>query len=133
MKSGNEIERDFYTYVKGSDLMQVLSGEIYRKGTRPVESRNEDVVIAFLSGLDDQEQTGVVIVNAFLNGLSFGKSFVRPTGKIEAVQKELLKLKNTTFAEYYIGGDASSVDTYDEELRQYVVSCRLKFKRISNL
>ena len=44
----------------------MISGDVYRSGYRPRDSRLEDAVVIFTTGLPDQIQTGVVTVNIYV-------------------------------------------------------------------
>ena len=44
----------------------MIGGTLYRKGMRPRNAKTEDAVVAFLSGLDGQFQTGVVLLNIYV-------------------------------------------------------------------
>lgn len=53
--------------LRGSNMFPKLSGEVYRQGMRPRDSRLEDAVVIFTTGLsDDDIETGVVTVNIFV-------------------------------------------------------------------
>ena len=65
-KTEKSIERDFYEFVSKSELAKSVSGEVYRNGMRPPESEQEDIVVKFLSGLDEQIQSGIVVLNIYV-------------------------------------------------------------------
>lgn len=65
-KTGKQIQGDIYRLFKGSTLYTMISGDVYRNGYRPRDSRLEDAVVIFTAGLPDQIQTGVVTVNIFV-------------------------------------------------------------------
>lgn len=65
-KTGKQIQGDIRRLLKDSTLYTQISGEVYRKGYRPRDSKKEDAVVAFTAGLPDQIQTGVVTVNIFV-------------------------------------------------------------------
>ena len=50
VKTENQIERDFFSFVKGSNLGKALLGGVYRSGMRPNDAKTEDLVIKFLAG-----------------------------------------------------------------------------------
>lgn len=51
---------------KHSTLYSMISGDVYRNGYRPRDSRSEDAVVAFATGLSDEIETGIVAVNIFV-------------------------------------------------------------------
>lgn len=65
-KTGKQIQGDIRRLLINSDLVKQISGEVYRNGLRPRDSRKEDAVVTFTAGLPDQIQTGVVTVNIFV-------------------------------------------------------------------
>ena len=65
-KTSKQIQGDIYNLMKGSALCSMISGDVYRSGYRPRDSRLEDAVVIFTTGLPDQIQTGVVTVNIYV-------------------------------------------------------------------
>lgn len=65
-KTGKQVQGDIYRLFKGSTLYTMISGDVYRNGYRPRDSRLEDAVVIFTAGLPDQIQTGVVTVNIYV-------------------------------------------------------------------
>jgi len=65
-KTGKQVQGDIYQLLKDSTLYTMISGDVYRRGYRPRDSRLEDAVVIFTAGLPDQIQTGVVTVNIFV-------------------------------------------------------------------
>jgi hypothetical protein len=66
MKTGKQVQSDIMALLKNSTLANAVNGKIYRFGYRPRDSRAEDIVVAFTTGLPDQIETGVVTVNIFV-------------------------------------------------------------------
>ena len=82
-KTEKRIERDFYEFVTKSELAKAVSGKVYRKGMRPPESDKEDIVVKFLSGVDEQVQSGIVVLNIYVPDIS-----VRSRGaKVENIKR----------------------------------------------
>ena len=65
-KTGKQVQGDVYQLLKDSTLYTMISGDVYRNGYRPRDSRLEDAVVIFTAGLPNQIQTGVVTVNIFV-------------------------------------------------------------------
>lgn len=65
-KTGKQVQGDIYRLFKDSTLYAMISGDVYRNGMRPRDSRLEDAVVTFTAGIPDQVQTGVVTVNIFV-------------------------------------------------------------------
>ncbi|WP_416995984.1 hypothetical protein [Alistipes putredinis] len=66
-KTSRQVQGDIYRLLRSSDMFPQLSGEVYRQGMRPRDSRLEDAVVIFTTGLADGDiETGVVTVNIFV-------------------------------------------------------------------
>ncbi len=65
-KTGKQVQGDIYQLLKDSTLYSMISGDVYRNGYRPRDSRFEDAVVIFTAGLPYQIQTGVVTVNIYV-------------------------------------------------------------------
>jgi hypothetical protein len=66
IKTEKQIEKDIFRIIKASPINTMIGGTLYRKGMRPRNAKTEDAVVAFLSGLDGQFQTGVVLLNIYV-------------------------------------------------------------------
>lgn len=66
IKTEKQIEKDIFRIIKASPINTMIGGKLYRKGMRPRNAKTEDAVVAFLSGLDGQFQTGVVLLNIYV-------------------------------------------------------------------
>ena len=66
IKTEKQIEKDIFRIIKASPIKTMIGGTLYRKGMRPRNANTEDAVVAFLSGLDGQFQTGVVLLNIYV-------------------------------------------------------------------
>lgn len=67
--TSKKVEGDFRRFLIDSDLAKGLSGQVYRNGMRPRDSRKEDAVVIFTSGLPDEIQTGVITINIYVPDL----------------------------------------------------------------
>lgn len=65
-KTSKQVQGDVYKLLRDSTLYTMISGEVYRSGMRPRDSRLEDAVVIFTAGLPTQIQTGIVTVNIFV-------------------------------------------------------------------
>ena len=93
MKTGHEIETDIYEFLKGSSLMAFVNGGLYRNGTRPRDSRLEDVVVIFTTADGEQVQEGVVTLNVYVPDLISNESNGVPMENISrtvAVERAVL-------------------------------------------
>ena len=65
-KTGKQIQGDIRRMLTGSKLAEAVSGGVYRNGYRPRDSRKEDIIVTFTTGIPDQIETGVVTVNIYV-------------------------------------------------------------------
>lgn len=65
-KTGKQIQGDVYQLLRDSTLYSMISGEVYRNGYRPRDSKAEDAVVTFTAGFPTEIQEGVVTVNIFV-------------------------------------------------------------------
>ena len=66
MKSDIEIKTDVFNRIKGSDLEGEVTGVVRKTGKRPLNSRNEDIIITMLANQNGQTQTATVNVNIYV-------------------------------------------------------------------
>ena len=81
IKTETQIERDFYSFVKNSDLGKAIRGKVYRPEMRPTDATTEDLIVKFLAGLDEQVQTGVVIFNLYVPDIPYTDGRMVPDRK----------------------------------------------------
>ena len=131
-KTGKQIQGDIYRLLKGSTLCSVISGNVYREGCRPRDSRLEDAVVIFTAGLPDQIQTGTVTVNVYVPGIDpYDNGIVIEDGqRCEEIE---------TYAQAWVSDVSESVNTYsfelgstihtawDEDIRQSFVVIKLLY------
>lgn len=133
MKTEMQIERDFYHLIKGSALGKEVKGGIYRSEMRPYNSEEEDVVIKFLSGIDGQIQTGVVILNVYVPDVELedGRK-VADKERIGELQSLIASLvEDVADVEYLIETDGTPCTMRNEEINQHFIYVRLKFHRLN--
>nr|DAZ26240.1 MAG TPA: hypothetical protein [Caudoviricetes sp.] len=65
-KTAKQVQTDIIALLRGSELATEISGGVYRNGLRPRDSRLEDAVVIFTTGLPDEIETGVVTVNIYV-------------------------------------------------------------------
>ena len=133
-KTEKRIERDFFEFVSNSELAKNISGMVYRKGMRPVGSDNEDIVVKFLSGIDEQIQSGIIVLNIYVPDTT-----VRSTGaKVEDIKRveELEELalsfiEENDSTEYELSKDGTPKSLEAEGIEQHFIQVRIKYRRIT--
>ena len=133
IKTEQQIERDFYSFIKDSSLGQAVKGGIYRAEMRPADATTEDLVIKFLSGTDEQVQTGVVVINLYVPDItsSDGRKVKDATRIAELEELILSFVDDNADTEYWLRTDGTPTSMYNEEISQHLIYARIKFNRIS--
>lgn len=112
-KTGKEVQGDVYQLLKESTLYTMISGDVYRNGYRPRDSRLEDAVVIFTAGLPDQIQTGVVTINIFVPDIDpYDNGVLVEDGERTA---ELERL-----AQDWVDRLSAEVPSYDFELKSTI-------------
>lgn len=132
IKTEMQIERDFYSFIKSSDLGKAIKGEVYRSEMRPANAKTEDLVIKFLAGLDGQIQTGVVIFNLYVPDIPFGSDgkYTANKSRIGELEKLILSfIESAGDCEYLLESDGTPTTMYNEDIEQHFIYSRIKFQR----
>lgn len=135
IKTAEDIERDLYRLIRASQLGRALGGSVYRSEMRPYASQSEDAVVKLLAGLDEQIQTGILVVNIYIPD-----KLSRPDGRKvidHARAAELLTLvrafvESSPPTDYRLTTDATPLLMYDEEIEQHFIYARIKYSRLSD-
>ncbi len=132
-KTATKVELDVYNLIEASTLMDSLSGGAYLSGTRPKNSKLEDVVIIFLTGTDGDIQEGVVNVNAFVNNIDFNGSKTKDSQRCEALEGLLNDFVNSNgMSENYLFELKGMIQTFEApDINQHFVNAKLKFRYIT--
>lgn len=127
-KTSEEVESDIYTAVKAY-LKNSISGYVYRRDARPTNRGDkEDAVVSFLSGLDGQVQTGVVVVNVYVPHEVNGDTYrVKNVARSTEVARILLNMLKETKISGYDLRTERTVQT-EEDNGATRVTLRIKYK-----
>ena len=133
VKTEIEVERDFYSFIRNGSLGNAIRGEVYRPDMRPANAKTEDLIVKFLAGLDEQIQTGVVILNIYVpDAKNTDGRMVRDAARIGVLQAAIRDFvdKNDD-TEYWMETDGTPTSMKNEEIGQWCVTARIHFRRIS--
>ena len=135
VKTEQQIERDFYFFIKDSPLGKAVKGGVYRSDMRPDNAHTEDLVVKFLAGLDEQVQSGVVIVNVYVPDVPYQKTARKVSdksriGELQALIQSFVNDNANT--EYRMQTDVSPTTMAVEGVEQHVVYARIRFYRLSS-
>ena len=136
MKTGSEIESDFYKAVKDTELAKEVNGDVYRSDFRPRDSQKEDIVVRFTAVTSGQLQDGVVTLLVFVpdidaNGEGNKK---RNSSRIETLEKfgvTAVGEIRRTLVEYDDIKLETGVNSYPDDNEQHFVSIRISFKYLN--
>lgn len=134
IKTEEEIERDFYSFVKNGSLGAAIKGTVYRDGMRPANAETEDLIVKFLTGLDEQVQSGVVILNLYVpDKVRSDGSKVIDHSRIAELQKAIRTfVDDNEDTEYWLQTDTTPTSMMNEELEQHLIYARIKFYRLAD-
>lgn len=132
-KTGKQVQGDIYRLLRDSSLYLRISGEVYRYGYRPRDSRKEDATVRFTTGMPDQIQTGVVTVNIFVPDIDpdDNGTWVENGERTEQLEKLAQDWVDSLTAEVscYRFKLAQTIDTFEEpSIRQHFVCVKLKYE-----
>jgi hypothetical protein len=132
-KTGSQVETDVYK-VAQSVLEDTVRGGVYKNGYRPHNSKQEDAVVVFVSGLVDQVETGALKVNIYVPNVDFEGRQVKDGGRcteMEAYDTVLLESLNETMPEYLFTLSGTTMAISADEIDQHFVNIQIKYKRIT--
>lgn len=130
-KTASQIERDLFVLL--APFAAKLRGRLYRSGMRPPNSKDEDAVLFFVAGSDEQMQEGFVRLNIYVpDRISDGRS-VPDHSRIAQLEADLLEwVDSLTPEEYAICTDptpSTLPPEGDEHFR--IIAARLRYRRLS--
>lgn len=135
-RTGQQVENDVYGLLKNSSLKSFINGEVYKYGMRPRDSKAEDAIVKFVTGLDDEIQTGVVVVNiyvpnidAFENGVTVRN--IARCAEIEIKANEWIKSLTAGTTEYLFSLAQTIYTEEEPEINQHFVTVRIKFSLLT--
>lgn len=123
--------------LKDSSFSSMISGKVYRKGYRPRDSRKEDAVVIFTTGLPNQIQTGVVTVNIFVPDIDPYNNGVlvedgKRTEEVERLAQEWVDSLTTDKSCYKFELQQTIYTEEEPETNQHFVVVKLKYQYYDN-
>ena len=132
-KTAKEIEKDVYRIIRDSELKSMIGGTIYRDRMRPKNATTEDVVVKFLTGIDGQEQSGVVLIHVYVpnrQSASNDGELVEDITRIEELETIINRVINgLQDVEYLFEKDGTPHSYPAEGIEQHFINVRLKYRR----
>jgi hypothetical protein len=132
-KTGKQIQGDIYRFLRASSLKDEISGDIYRNGYRPRDSKLEDIIVTFTTGLPDEIQTGVVTVNIYVpdidpnsNGLWIENG--SRTEKLERMAQDWVNSLTAAVSNYKFKLQQTIYTEEEPEIDQHFVVIKLGYE-----
>lgn len=130
IKSELQIEQDIYNLLKG-ELKSMISGSVYKNGTRPIDAQTEDAVIAVSDASAEQIQLGHVQINVYVPDINDMPDKARMT-ELSEQHENLCELMNALTTDEYTFYPSRAARPYEvPELRQHFVNFEIEFERIT--
>lgn len=130
IKSELQIEQDIYNLLK-DELKSMISGNVYKNGTRPIDAQTEDAVIAVSDASADQIQLGHVQINVYVPDINDMPDKARMT-ELSEQHENLCELMNALTTDEYTFYPSRAARPYEvPELRQHFVNFEIEFERIT--
>lgn len=131
-KTGKQIQGDIYRLLRDSQLYTNISGEVYRNGYRPRDSKKEDIVVTFTAGLPDEIQTGVVTVNVYVPDVDPYKDGTwiedgERTENMERLARAWVESLTADVSCYRFKLQQTIYTESEEEIHQHFVVVKLKY------
>lgn len=132
-KTGKQVQGDVYQLLKDSTLYSMISGGVYRSGYRPRDSKLEDAVVVFITGVPTQIQKGVVVVNIYVPDIDHYNNGVlvedgERTAELEILAQEWADSLSCEVSCYKFKLQETITTVDDEEIDQHFVSIKLRYE-----
>lgn len=132
MKTAKEIQGDIINLLRETPLAQAVSGQIYRKGYRPLNSKAEDIIVGFITGMTGEIEEGVVVVNIHVADIPFGNGLVVENGartaEIERLAADWVESLKASHSNYIFSLSQAIYTEAEREVTEHFVSIRLSYK-----
>lgn len=128
----SEILDFFYNLLKNSTLKSAVNGGLYRLGSRPRDSKKEDIVVGFVSGLANQFQTGVIAICVYVTDIDPYDNGVliedmSRTLVLERVAQNWVDSHPEIGSDYFLRLQDTITTVEDEPIHQHFVSIMLHY------
>ncbi len=130
MKTATQIRIDIINLLKGSPLAIALNGEIYHSGDRPIDSREEDIIVIHTTGTADQYQEGVATLNIYLAPAP-NQAVGSRALEIEQLAAEWVATLSEQSDTYYFALKSIIETIQNKDTLQYFTVVKLKYELIN--
>lgn len=135
-KTSKQIQGDVFSFLCDSTLSTMISGGVYRQGMRPRDSRKEDAIVIFSTGIPGQIQEGSVVINIYVPDIDpWGNGvFVENGARTEALEWAAQEwVESLTYDKsIYKFRLQQTIYTEDEpSIKQHFIVVKLAFKLVT--
>lgn len=135
-KTSKQIQGDVFSFLRDSTLSTMISGGVYRQGMRPRDSRKEDAIVIFSTGIPGQIQEGSVVINIYVPDIDpWGNGvFVENGARTEALEWAAQEwVESLTYdRSIYKFRLQQTIYTEDEpSIKQHFIVVKLAFKLVT--
>lgn len=132
-KTAKQVQTDIIELIRNSELAADISGEVHRNGYRHRDSRLEDIVVTFTTGLPDEIQTGVVTINVYVPDIDpYGNGVLVEDGE----RTEALEILSQKWVDSLMGSGTNYVfklrqtiyTEAEQDINQHFVVIKLGYK-----
>lgn len=134
MKTGFQVETDFFRAVKNTELYRKIKGDVYRDGLRPRDSKKDDIVIRLTALSVGQLQEGVLTILVFvpdieMSGVGNLKRDINRLSKFEDLgAKAVEEIRKELKDEYNEVKLQTGIQSYPDSNEEHFVSIRIQFQ-----
>lgn len=137
MKTAKEIQDDVWRLLRDSILADELSGGMYKAGYRPRDSRKEDAIVKYTTGISDQIQEGIVTINIFVPDIDPYNDGVmvedgNRTTQIERMAQDWVDQIATEVSDYDISLSEPIYTEDEPDIDQHFVVVRLNYRLLTD-
>lgn len=132
MKTDQEIKEEIFQFINGTQLANEVSGVVTTR-KRPLNSKNEDVIISVLANSNEQRQQAIVNVNIYVQDQN-----VKKNGQYEEAGERLgllSKMASEILNVFWIGPARIHLETQHTidagNDREHVINNRLLYEIIN--
>lgn len=132
-RTASQVQGDIYNFLQNSELVNSLTGEVYRRGYRPRDSRLEDVEVIFTTGTPGEIETGVVTINIYCADIDpFNNGVYVENGQriseIERAADLWVKSLRADRSNYLFSLKEAIHSTPDTDINQHFVVVKLNYR-----
>lgn len=132
-KTSKQVQGDIFRLLRDSTLYTMISGEVYRNGQRPRDSKQEDAEVIFTTGTPTEIQTGVVTVNIYVPDIdAYDNGVLTEDGQrceeVEALAQDWVDSLTAEVSCYRFGLQQTIYTEADPEINQHFVVIKLYYQ-----